>query len=306
MKIKSAILCTIIYSSLYCTTDSFLDAVARNDNKLILYMIKNNADVNITNDMGMTPLHLVKDLKIAQLLIKNGADLNKPNKAGTVPLHWSVSQNQLEITKLLIEYGAEINVLNNKKNSPLHIAAQENNLPIIELLIKNNADINITNLQGFTPFDQAKFYNYQEASMMLSKAGATIILNSSNTDNNISLIDQLEKEIPLEVLKTEKKSPIFYAMIHEHYQQAQDIINSDTNALKTKDQNGDTPLHWAVRSKNRFIIRLMLSKDADYTTTNAQNKSALDLVNETYDKNFIDYVQTLLKNKTNFAKGIDK
>ena len=92
---------TPITSPSFGQDNSFFEAVVRNNRALVEYMIKNRADVTVTNSDGLTALHLVSDPKLGLTLIINGADINAKNRSGSTPLHWAVSRNKESIAKLL-------------------------------------------------------------------------------------------------------------------------------------------------------------------------------------------------------------
>ena len=67
-------------------------ASRQGDSDIINLLIKNGADINMSNKYGSTPLHNVcshkYDYDIINLLIKNGAGVNVVDKNGSTPLHF--------------------------------------------------------------------------------------------------------------------------------------------------------------------------------------------------------------------------
>ena len=68
------------------------DAVLRGDYERCKYLIEQGADVNMRNNLMMTPLHdniiitgLIRNIKIEKLLIDAGADINAKDKFGYTP-----------------------------------------------------------------------------------------------------------------------------------------------------------------------------------------------------------------------------
>ena len=71
--------------------------------------LKNNADVNIQDNNGYTPLHVcaVRDcLDISKLLIQSGCNINLPNVTGKTPLHLAISERNETLVKILLENDA--------------------------------------------------------------------------------------------------------------------------------------------------------------------------------------------------------
>lgn len=283
--------------SIYAQYNSFFDAIVRNNVPLVEYMIKHRADVTMTNKDGLTPLHLVSDPNLALILIKNGADINSKNRTGSTPLHWAISRNQVTIAKLLIEFGADPNSPDNYGNTPLHLAVNSSEETIL-LLIRSGANVNAVNNIGSTPIIEALLQNNSSHSKYLLLAGAEDIKNNAGVSP--SILETLEKKDSIkEGLVSGQIDPLIKEIFIENYAQAIRLIRQNI-AIDNKDVNGNTPLHWAFNKKQRYISQLLLQKNADYQVFNYQDQSPIDVLLATKDTNFIQYVQELLKNETNF------
>ena len=88
-------------------------------------------DTNIIDDFGWTPLHIsaqighsTNNLAIASCLLSNNANSNLSDKIGLTPLHYAVLNNNLVLTKLLLDNGADINKKDILQRSPIDIAAE--------------------------------------------------------------------------------------------------------------------------------------------------------------------------------------
>lgn len=105
-------------------------AVEEDDIEVVKLLIETGVNVNVKNDNGDTPLHIVRNVEIAKLLVKNGADINARNNNGDTPLHKTYRLNlyegftQLpsvernEVGSLLIENGADQDAKNNQGRKP--------------------------------------------------------------------------------------------------------------------------------------------------------------------------------------------
>ena len=292
---------TPITSSLFSQDDSFFEAVTRNNVPLVEYMIKNRADITITNSDGLTALHLVSDPKLGLTLIINGADVNAKNRSGSTPLHWAVSRNKDSIAKLLIEFGANINSADNLGNTPLHFAINSKE-ELILLLIRAGANVNATNNNGSTPIIEALLKNNNTHSKYLLLAGAENIKN--NAGISPSILETLEADNTIkEDLISGQVDPVIKEIFVENYAKAIELINQN-EPIDAVDINGNTALHWAFNKKNRYISKLLLDKKADYNAFNFASETTIDVLLGTRDENFIKYIQDILKDETNFSNKI--
>ncbi|MBN8828201.1 MAG: ankyrin repeat domain-containing protein [Sphingobacteriia bacterium] len=99
-------------------------------------LIEQNADINISNKSGDTPLLVSLKLgykEITDMLIKAGADTNKSDVAGITPLYIAVVNQDLDLVKLLVDKGADPNIKVDNK-SLLRIAAADYNKEILKFL----------------------------------------------------------------------------------------------------------------------------------------------------------------------------
>lgn len=123
-------------------------AVDEENIKIMGLLIHYKADVNLPNQDGDTPLHLVRTADIAQKLIASNANVSALNRWNYTPLHLV---RTAEIAQKLIEHNADVNAHSIKLNMPLHLAR---NVEIIQKLIEHNADVNAQSVTGDTPIER--------------------------------------------------------------------------------------------------------------------------------------------------------
>ncbi|KAL4994938.1 ankyrin repeat-containing domain protein [Aspergillus recurvatus] len=99
-----------------------------------LLLLSNGADVNTTDDHGLSPLHAAAEtakVEMVELLFNHGADINAQTHLGLTPLHMSVSSGRAGLT---------LRCRNGK--TALHYAAQ-GKIILMSILLKQGADINV-------------------------------------------------------------------------------------------------------------------------------------------------------------------
>jgi len=118
---------------------------------IIEFLLLHNANINITNKYGETPLHLCCKFsftKITEFLIYKNCNIDVKDKFGKTPLMYACEYGQIEQVITLIENNADVNV-KDSTYKPLHILCLSDydnvvtQINIAHLLIDNNADINI-------------------------------------------------------------------------------------------------------------------------------------------------------------------
>jgi len=110
------------------------------------YLLKNNADVNITDKGGESPLYHSASRRdnnsLLNLLLSNKADPNIYNKFSESPLQMAVLNGYLGNVKELVRFNADVNAKNSRRNTVLDIALREGFSEIAELLTDQGANTN--------------------------------------------------------------------------------------------------------------------------------------------------------------------
>lgn len=123
--------------------------------ELFLLLLEKGANPNVSGgwcfegDLKETPLHLViSDTRLVQELLSANADPNVLNTSGETPLHEAVQDNNYEVVKLLLNAGANPSLKDRPENSPmdemmppLFVAVRHKRIDIIKLLVEHGANV---------------------------------------------------------------------------------------------------------------------------------------------------------------------
>lgn len=131
-------------------------AAENNEFQKAKLLIQSGANINISNNRGVTPLIQVSDYKnqdFASMLIENGADINAQNSSGCTALWYAAQKGLISTVHNLLEHDADPNIANNSGNTPVGISASRGFLRTTELLLDYGADPNIHNNDAYLPLD---------------------------------------------------------------------------------------------------------------------------------------------------------
>lgn len=151
--------------------------------KKVIFLIKNGADVNATDDDGLSPLSLAVSKEnsedIIEKLISAGASVEEADSQNLSPLMVAAAsadsvppKNQAEYIKILINAGADLTKTGPSGVTPLTLAAINAPPEILKLLIENGFDVNSVTEGGYTPLMIATWSNSLQAVEMLVAKGA--------------------------------------------------------------------------------------------------------------------------------------
>lgn len=100
--------------------------------RLVTTLLKQGADVNVKDEVGMTPLHILCNsekhhlvrIKIAELLLQYGIDVNQQDLAGKTALLLACHNSQVGLVDLLIQAGADVNIPDQTGDTPFSIVCR--------------------------------------------------------------------------------------------------------------------------------------------------------------------------------------
>jgi len=112
-------------------------------------------DYRSTHKQEPTFLHQAAfkgDFNLVKILIENNADFNLKDKGGRTPMILAAYRGHSEIVRLLKAAGADIDVrVDSEQDTLLHFAVIRKDVKLVKLLIANGADVNLKNKDGCTP-----------------------------------------------------------------------------------------------------------------------------------------------------------
>jgi len=138
-------------------------AIIRNDVNFAWSQLRRGADVNAYDTQGYTPLHYAASRKtnalvFVDVLLNYSPTVNVANNTGNTPLHLIGAivdpQERLAVARRLIDRGAQL-IQNNDGDAPLHMAVALRDRELVNLFT-NMPNAQARNNKGKTALDEAR------------------------------------------------------------------------------------------------------------------------------------------------------
>ncbi|WP_020005543.1 ankyrin repeat domain-containing protein [Brachyspira innocens] len=171
---------------------------------------------------------------------------NITHYANTTPLMIASSYGHYDIAKALIDNGALVNLRANDGFNALMEAVRTDNIEMAKLLINNNSDINIKN-----------------------KDGKNMIIIACENGNEEMFNLLVENNADINEKSSWGASALIYASEKGNINIMQYLIDNGIDVNGKADDNGDTPLLWAVTGENPYeASKLLIENGVDVNATN--------------------------------------
>ncbi|CAG0884303.1 unnamed protein product [Cyprideis torosa] len=209
-------------------------ASEENRHSVVEVLLGHGADPNITNEGGISPLHVARSAETVERLIEGKANVNAKTECGETPLLFaSRCSSNHSVCEALLAHGADPNITDNEKTSPLHETMLAETAT---LLIQKKANVNAKTRSGETPLFTA---TERDCRPVIK------VLLAHRADPNIA---GKHKKIPLHVARSAETAEL--------------LIQRKANVNAT-DKNGKTPLFAATENDCHPVVEVLLAHGAD-------------------------------------------
>jgi ankyrin repeat protein len=281
-------------------------AAAYNHEEIVKELLRNNANVNITDKIfEWSPLSYADKngcWNIAELLIQKGAKgddmlealknvnlIINSERGGETLLHLAAQEGYIELAKVLTEHGADVNIKG--WGTPLHKAAGSGHLDIVQYLVAQGAKINAFDNGGLTPLLSAAASGHLDIVQYLVTQGANVnALDKDDGDRVLYGPGSYYGQIPL-----------CWAARNGHLEVVKYLIVQGAK-LNTYDQYGITPLFSAAERGHLDIVQYLVAQGAKINTFD--NGSLTPLLSAAL-RGYLDIVQYLVMQGAN-VNALDK
>jgi len=160
--------------------EAFLKAVYAKNIALMEKLLKDGADINVTEKNGLsTPLSIAAgngDLEVVSFLLSKGANPQGVQALPNFPIYLAISKNHPTVVNKFLDVGISPNYAWTDRNGGtlLITAVQLGNLDIVKLLIQRGADVNFTGNGDYSPLYRSIIYDYFSTFEFLVSKGACL------------------------------------------------------------------------------------------------------------------------------------
>lgn len=242
--------------------DSLLHhAITLHNEEAVKFLLLNNANPNIANTRGSTPLHLAteKHLKpLAELLLgRRSTNVNAKDEDQYTALHWAAQNGDEAIARLLLDRGAAINEIDGQGRTPAHVACQHGQENVIRVLLSRGADVRLKGKDNWTALHFAAWQGHLGiVKLLVKQAGADV--DGQTTDG---------------------RTPLHLASQRGQYRVARILIELGAD-VHTTSSGFNTPLHVAAETGHTSTSRLLIKHQADIHAQNTQGLTPLHLASQ--------------------------
>ena len=313
---------------------ALMDSLFINNNNISKLLIQNNADVNIKNINGYTPLINCCDsdnsdetillIDKIKLLIENNADINTQDHLGNTALHYaaihSIRNKNMNKINILLKYQADVNIINHLGYNVLHYVIQYKQkiyTKLLSSLIPKNIDTISHN--GNTMLHSAICYQKIKIIKELLKLGININHQNNDGDSALHIIATnmisssclnrfaalVNSGIDIYIQNNLGWTALHCVLYMKHYK-SPSLIKSVINCYNNTDIKtfgGETALHFLSKKIGNYeqpeffeILELMIYKTNDIFALDADNKSAYTYINKLSNK-YAKYFDIYVTNK---------
>lgn len=222
-----------------------------------------SGNINAQDKKGMTALHWAAingHVDIVERLIQEDADLNIQNNEGKTALQFAAGNGFVNIVSDLVHAGAQVNTADKRGQTALHWAVWKNHLPVVKLLMHDaRPNINAKDAMGVTPLlwaNDPEIFNeliQNDADITaIDNAGRSILHRATNPEVIQLALEQ--KLINQDLRDNEGMTPLMYAVSIGNIDVIPLLLQEGADVNLKDYIKGRSALHWAIRLREGSII----------------------------------------------------
>jgi serine/threonine-protein phosphatase 6 regulatory ankyrin repeat subunit B len=244
--------------------------------------------------------------EIVSILLASGSKIDAQDLEGKQPIHYATDGGHLEIIKLLTEQGASLTAQDKQGITPAHIACKTDNLPLLIFFVESGVDLDKTLLHTAASFGSKAIAQYLiEKKMPIDErddTGKTPLLSAAASSQKDLFEALLAWGALFDAVDKRGKNVLHYASEHGNSLFMEFVLactaekQKEGVVLYETDAKARTPLHYAVRQGDVYILQLLLDF---HFSIDAQDSGGLTALHYASMQGNKEAVRTLLQRRAN-------
>lgn len=203
-------------------------------------------------------------IDIIMNLLENGADPNISNFKGDSPLVPACQKGLINVVQILLEVGININSYNKNRDTPILICCRTGNYKVLEVLLNNLKSEKEVQDQLSIKADIDGF-NALFASVEADKVECIKII----LDKKFNIEDRTDESNEI----IQGATPLHLACYYGKLKAAETLISYGADLESTTTVQKFTPLHIAIKQGHKDVVRYLLSQEKSKNSINKEDKN---------------------------------
>ncbi|CAB0044744.1 unnamed protein product [Trichogramma brassicae] len=248
-------------------------ALRRGNKKEAEFLLSRGANPNLVNATGKTAMFIVCNrwsnedelLELAEMVFESSEEQFKPlqlnvqDERGETALFRPLRRGEKQLVKLLLERGIDPNLANVDCEHALHQSFMRNyDVDMVRLIFEHSQEryhplrINAQMKGGLTPLHVAALWNKHEVVEFLLRRGADPNIANDHGETSVHHLCNYDHKPELF-----SRAQALFEICAE---------NGQSVRIDAQDNDGSTPLQWAVARHSPMIVDLLLDRGADLSS----------------------------------------
>ena len=230
------------------------------DDAMVRVLQNFNANADVIDKKERTALHVAAEYGhtvIVEILVeKFRANVHMRTKDGSTLMHLAAEHGYADTVLAFIKRGVPLHMPNKSGTLCLHAAAANGHVKVVKTLIKKGSPVDVRTKDGYTALHLAVLNGQPEIIQVLLGFGAKVDLRGG-----------LAREAPLHIA----------ARMPEGLQCAEMLLKSGAVVNNQSEETWETPLHVSARYGFLELLKMLLEEGADPMHLSKSGESALHI-----------------------------
>ncbi|KUI62492.1 Serine/threonine-protein phosphatase 6 regulatory ankyrin repeat subunit B [Cytospora mali] len=262
--------------------EALLLAAEKGYTNIVELLLNNNVNLNFVNSVNQTAMALAAAngyKAIVKLLLERKADSTIKDNHDRTALHHAAWGGYEDVVKILLKHNADLSALDKRGQSALHLAAERASEEVVKKLLDKRPNANAKSNDGQTALHRAAWGGSHKVVTLLLNNGGDPSIRDKSGNRPWQVAAEKGHNLIVEALVRDEKiladdrilarKGLLFAAEKGYVDIARLLLNKGADA-DMKDDNGLTPLHWAMKRGDQALVNLLV--DEGEATVNALDK----------------------------------